>query len=153
MILRSFMIICAIILLPGTAAAQLVDASDPLRLVRILQSAGYKATLDVDRVGDPLIKGALSNSNYNIFFYGCTDNKNCRDVIFTAGYRVSVSLSKMNEWNKEKRYTRAYQDDDGEAILEMTVNLYEGVSQANFLDTVDWWRRYLEDFEKHINFR
>jgi hypothetical protein len=137
----------------AVSAQDMVDATNPEKLVRVLQSAGYRAQLDVDSVGDPLIKGSLSRSNYSIFFYGCTNNKDCRDVIFTTAYRVSVSLSLMNEWNKQKRYTRAYQDNDGEAVLEMTVNLYQGVSRENFLDSVDWWQRYLEDFEKHINFR
>ena len=133
----------------GHASAQenLVDARDPQRILKIARGYGT-ANLDVAGDGTPMIIGRIDDNRYNVFFYGCDgNNENCRSIQFFAGWTdVDMSLDAFNEWNKGKRWFRAYQDDDGDSVIEMDVNLFGGVSFANADDTFDWWRIGVKEF-------
>ena len=55
-------------------------------------------------------------------------------------YVQGGSLNKVNEWNKEKRFSRAYLDGDGDANVEWDVDLEGGV-------TVDAVREGIRTFQ------
>ena len=138
------------------AQAQLVRAQDPGTLVRALQKEGYAAKLGVDKVGDPLITSGASGTTFQIFFYNCTGNKNCATVTFHSGYDLTTSpgLDRINEWNRGKRFGRAYLDKEDDPILEMDLDLDDGgLSPALFIDNVQFWTSVLGEFEKHIGYR
>lgn len=137
------------------AMAQNVQAQNPNSVVRALQEAGYRAELTTDSTGDPLIRSTSSGSNFSIFFYGCTDNKDCRTIQFYAGYEEpeNASLTAFNEWNKTKRFGRAYLGDDGVARLEMDVDIDDGgISPLLFEDNLEFWVLVMSEFELHIGF-
>ena len=138
------------------AQAQMVRAQDPGTLVRALQKEGFSAKLGVDKVGDPMITSGVSGTTFQIFFYNCTDHKACATVTFHAGYdlKTNIGLDKINEWNRGKRFGRAYLDKENDPILEMDVDLDDGgLSQALFIDNVQFWTSILGEFEKHIGYR
>ena len=137
----------------GTAAqAQMVTAANPDSVVAALQAGGYKATLEKDSTGDPRIKSAASGSNFVVTFYGCTANKNCKTVTFYAGWSgTKANIELMNDWNKAKRFSRAYIDKDGDPVMEFDVDLDDGgMSQALFNDNVEFWEAAMGGFKKHI---
>ena len=138
------------------ASAQTVRAQDPQSLVKALQGAGYQATLGTDKVGDPMITSGVSGTTFQIFFYNCTDHKDCATVQFHSGYDLNnpVSLERLNEWNRGQRFGRAYLDKDNDPILEMDVDLDDGgLSRLLFIDNIEYWASVLEKFEKHIGYR
>jgi len=131
-------------------AASLVDATDPERIVQLMRGFG-SSTLESDDYGDPLITGRVEGSKYGIYFYGCKENRNCKDIQFSAAWAgYDISLHRINEWNKTKRYGKAYLDNDGDPAIELSVNLTYGVSRDNFDDTIDWWVITMKEFEKYI---
>ncbi|HEY1604420.1 MAG TPA: YbjN domain-containing protein [Allosphingosinicella sp.] len=136
---------------PGSA---IVRGQDPLSVVAALQRAGYQAKLDKDQSGDPMIKSASSGTNFSIFFYNCTDHKDCETIQFYSGYHLDknpVGLDKLNEWNRTMRFGRAYIDDQKDPVLEMDVDLDAGgMSDALFKDNLDYWTSIMSRFEKHI---
>lgn len=140
----------------GACAEDIVDATDPERLVEIIQDLGYRARLDVDQVGDPIIYSSVGGTDFSIFFYGCTqdDNDQCKLLLFKVGYDLAdgTTLEVVNKWNETKLVGRSYLDDEDDPWLEMAVNMDFGVSRKNFEDTFDWWEVSLEDFERHIDF-
>ena len=103
-----------------------------------------------DSYGDPYIKGRIDGTSYNITFYGCTKHKRCDDIKFHAGWDEKVSLTKVNKWNRTKRFSKAYLDKDGDVHIGMPVNLDNGVSQENFEDTTSMWVKVLGTFRKYI---
>ena len=138
------------------AQAQMVRAQDPASLVRALQGAGYAARLGTDKVGDPLITSGASGTTFQIFFYNCTNNRQCATVQFHSGYdlRNPVSLERINEWNRSQRFGRAYLDKENDPILEMDVDLDDGgLSTALFIDNLEFWTSVLGNFERHIGYR
>lgn len=139
---------------PATAAAQLVDATDPERLGTIIRDLGYRARIDMDGVGDPMIASSVGGTDFNIYFFGCTQRAGCKSLLFKVGYDLAsgTTLEVVNAWNETSLFGRAYRDEDGDPWLEMSVNMDGGVSLFNFQDTFDWWEVVLEKFEDHIEF-
>lgn len=138
----------------GPALAGEITATDPQAVMKAMQDYGFVATMEADSEGDPKIVARVSRTKFRVYFFGCEDNKNCASLHFRAGYDLDNSLSalKVNEWNREKRFTKAYIDDEGDPFMEMDVNLdFDGVGAKNFEDTLDWWRLLVEDFEDFID--
>ncbi|MFL6845857.1 MAG: YbjN domain-containing protein [Allosphingosinicella sp.] len=138
------------------AQAEMVRGQDPQSLVNALQGAGYAAKLGTDKVGDPMITSGASGTSFQIFFYNCTDHKQCATVTFHSGYDLTESpgLERMNEWNRGNRFGRAYLDKENDPILEMDVDLDDGgLAPLLFIDNVEFWTSVLADFEKHIGYR
>ena len=46
---------------------------------------------------------------------------------------VDVTLATANEWNKTKRYSRTYLNEDGNPCLELDLDLVGGVSKERIL--------------------
>ena len=138
------------------AQAQLVRGQDPASLVTALKNAGYPATLGTDKVGDPTITSGVGGTSFQIFFYNCTDHKACATVQFHSAYdlKVPVSIERMNEWNRSKRFGRAFLDKENDPVLQMDVDLDDGgVSPALFIDNIEFWATILGEFEVSIGYR
>ena len=138
----------------GANAQALVDASDADIIAALVQDEGYRAVTGTDGVGDPMITSSANGYDFDIFFYGCTDGENCRDVQFSVSFDVEdgMSLTRAQDFNLEKRWVKVYLDDESDPRLEMDVNLYGGVSATNFKDTLDWWVIMMNDFIEYIDF-
>jgi hypothetical protein len=138
------------------AQAQMVRAQDPDSIVRALRDGGYAATLGTDKVGDPMVTSGVGGTTFQIFFYNCTDHRECATVTFHSGYDLNapVSLDRMNEWNRKKRFGRGYLDGENDPILEMDVDLDDGgISPLLFIDNIEFWASVLGDFERHVGYR
>ena len=139
----------------SSAASAQVLASDPGAILKRLQDYGYPATMTSDNQGDPKIETRVSDTKFKVYFYGCDDNnKNCTAIQFGAGYDLSdgISALKINEWNRDQRFAKAYIDDESDPFLEMDVNLDgDGIGEKNFEDTVEIWRKQVERFEDYID--
>jgi hypothetical protein len=137
-------------------AAGSVRAQNPLSLVEALHAAGYAAKLDVDNVGDPRISSASGGTKFEIYFYGCSDHKQCTTVDFHAGYHLDkpVPPEKISDWNVNHRFGRAYLDKDKDPVIEMDVDLDAGgMTEALFVDNLELWASVMGGFERQIGFR
>jgi hypothetical protein len=136
------------------ASAQVV-ASDAGAVMAAMQEFGFIASMGQDNGGDPKISSRVSDTKFKVYFFGCNDqNLNCTSIQFGAGYDLTngMNASKINEWNRGKRFAKAYIDDEGDPFLEMDINLdFEGVGPQNFEDSMDLWRILVEDFEEFID--
>ncbi len=139
---------------PAPATAQtLVDATQVDSIAAIAREYG-EALVEKDNTGDPMISGQIARTNYIVFFYGCTEGADCTTIQFMSSYTNTdgVDAGVINTWNRDKRFGKAYLDDEGDPVVEMNVNLWSGVHENNLNDTFDWWRVVLESFEEHIGF-
>jgi Rieske Fe-S protein len=138
---------------PAAGAPATVDASDPQRIADLLGQMGYRASLAVDNLGDPMIESKASGKEFVIYFYGCENNANCRAIQFASGFDLESGTTHevINDWNANNRFTRAYLDDEMDPFLELDVNLdLGGVAEENLRDTMDWWDVKLGEFIGHI---
>ena len=139
----------------SAAGAQTVTAKDPQQIASLLQAEGYAAKVEKTSDGDPVIRSKSSGSNFSVFYYNCEKGLNCATVQFHAGYDTEKgkgpTLEKINEWNMNNRFGRAYLDDEGDPIVEMDVDLDDGgLSRELFIDNFEFWTSIMSKFEKFV---
>lgn len=135
-------------------APNLISAANPEGVMRAMQEEGYLATMGVDNVGDPKISSKVSQSNFNVYFYGCNNGVDCTSVQFSSGYNLDIPISakRINDWNRENRFARSYVDDEGDPFIRMDIVMADGgVAETSFAYDLDFWRILVEDFEDFID--
>lgn len=147
-----FLVACGIlsVFTQASWAENLITAKNPGAILNVAKGYG-SATLKKDSRNDPLIVGRIDNTRYSVIFQGCKANRDCKEITISAAWGgVKVSMSEINAWNRDKKFGKAYLDNDGDPTLEMTINLKYGVSQENLDDTFDWWVKALDGFKKQV---
>lgn len=144
----------AALTLPIAAQAEPVFATDGDSLYRFFENEGAEVEATTDNVGDPKLRVTYYGSDFSVYYYGCDNNTDCNAVQFFSGYQTegSVRLAKINEWNTENRFARAYISNEGSARIEMDIYLgRDGVSADDFAQQVSLWARAMKDFETFID--
>jgi Putative bacterial sensory transduction regulator len=115
---------------------------------------GYgSATLEKQSSGDPKITGKVAGVTYQVYFRNCTDNANCEDLNFYAGFLdLKPGLDVINDWNYNKRFSRAYLDSDQDACIEMDLDLQFGVTHDYMDSTFGLWTLVLDQYTTHIGY-
>ncbi len=135
------------------AAGDIVDATDPAALVGIIQDMGYRADLEVDAEGDPLIRSSVGGTRFSLVFYGCSKKHDrCEILLFKAGWELErkIDMEVINRWNATRLFGRAYLDDVMDPWIELVLNLQGGVTRAQFESTFGWWENSVGEFEDEI---
>ncbi len=134
----------------GASAGNLVSAKDPDAILNIAKGYG-SATLEKDSRNNPMIVGRIDGTRYGVFFMGCSDGQNCKDIQLVAAWKgIDVSMAQINSWNRAKPSGRAYLNSDGNPRLDMLVPLNHGVTQKNFDHTFKHWSITLTKFKEEV---
>ena len=64
-------------------------------------------------------------------------------------YVQGGSLNKVNEWNKEKRFSRAYLDGDGDANVEWDIRLEGGVTVDAVREGIRMFQAVVQVFKEY----
>lgn len=139
----------------GDADARMITATDPEAIAAVLQSEGYAAKVEKTSDGDPVIRSKSSGSSFAVYFYNCSDGKDCATIQFSSGYDTESgkqpSLEKINAWNRDRRFGNAYLDEENDPIIEMDIDLDDGgMSRDLFVDNFEFWTTVMSEFEKYI---
>jgi len=136
-----------------SAHAQTLTAGNTDDILNAARGYG-SATLTAQSNGDPQITGKVDGITYQIYFRNCTDNKACEDLNFYLGFLdLKPTLQVINDWNMNKRFSRAYLDQDKDAVVEMDLDMVKGVS-ADYLDSqVGLWTLVVGQFADHVGYK
>lgn len=134
------------------AAQTMITGNDIDEIVNLARGYG-SAVKEADSQGDPKISGRINGISYVVLFYGCTNNTDCTSIQFQAAWANPghVTADMLNEWNRDKRFGKAYLDDENDPVIEWDVNLFGGVSARNMDDTIDWWKLVLTTFAEEMS--
>ena len=95
---------------------------------------------------------------WTVTFNSC-DHQVCGDLQFGAGFsNPQVTLDKVNAWNAERRFTKAFYEApssgraDGAAILQQDVVVLNGIGPSQLTDSVAIWRSLLPAFALHVGY-
>ncbi|APG45757.1 YbjN domain-containing protein [Phaeobacter porticola] len=152
--LFSLLTAAALIALPDLGQADNILAKDATTLSKFFEAEGVDFEVTTDDVGDPKLKVDYYGNDFSIYFYGCENNKNCDAIQFFSGYQTegSVRLVKINEWNTENRFGRAYVSEEGSARVEQDVYLGNtGMNPDDFAELLGTWSRVVSEFEAFID--
>ena len=137
----------------GAQARLLPDGGvTPGEVVAELQAKGFKAELKNDGAGDPMIVSATDGTPFRVHFFACTPAKRCATLMFTAGFdeEAGVPMAKVNEWNRRKRFIRAFVDDDQDPYAVLDADLEHGATTEAIANHIDTWTGILPLFKAHF---
>jgi hypothetical protein len=78
--------------------------------------------------------------------------KNDKTLLLYCSWRgKQVSFSRINEWNKTKRFAKAYIDNDGDPVLESDYELTGGVTEQNVKEWMKTYVLFLKQFKTYID--
>jgi len=142
----------AVLLTSSPAIAEsLLTASDAGRIVQLLRGFGTAELHHFKTNNEPFIRARMGAVAYRVFFYGCKDGRDCSSIQFYAAWKANdFPVQGANEWNRRKRFSHAAVEEDGDINISLDVNLRGGVTEENFLDTVDMWRISIQAFRDFI---
>lgn len=135
------------------ARAELVNASDPAAIKAIVESRGWPATLVTPEGEAPYIETSHDGIKFVILFMNCDAGKQCRTLQYYMGFNDAkgVTAEKLNLWNREKRFGRAYRDEAGDPILEMDLDLdFAGIPRENVGESLNTWAMLMTAFREHV---
>ena len=135
------------------AHAELVNAKNPATIKAIVESQGWPATIVAKADEDPYIESNRNGLKFLVLFMNCDDHKNCKTLQYYMGFSdaKNISLERLNQWNKDKRFARAYRDDQGDPVLEMDVDLdFAGIPRENIGETFNTWASLMDSYREFV---
>jgi len=118
-----------------------------------LQDAGYKAEVQTAKDGTQSVYSATDGTGFYVNFYDCKNKPKCASIQFEVGFdtKGEFNATKMNSWNADNRWVRAYVDDKDDPWLDMDVDLSPGGTWEGLDDEFSVWRDMMVSFKKYIN--
>ena len=127
---------------PCVAAQEVLTEVSTEQLQKMLESMGYDVHQPKEDVLQFAIEGhtaVLFNKKTNVQFYS----------FFKKQKRMD--LKKVNEWNATKRFSRAYLDQDGDAVIEWDVDLEGGTTAGALKESIRTYRLGVMTFVRFLN--
>jgi Putative bacterial sensory transduction regulator len=120
-------------------------------VVAWLQGGGYKAQIQTTSDGDRNVESASNGVDFHVFLYDCK-NARCGSLQFSYGLdtKGAWTADKLNAWNRDNRWTKAYVDKVNDPWLEYDVDLTPGGTYELLDDEFLTWRNALNDFCKLV---
>lgn len=125
----------------GAASAQTYTQISAPELQSLMASKGY--TTEVDQDGDLIwtIDGVRS-------LLIVAKDKESIQFVYSSSARPS--LETINQWNRSKRYSRSFIDQDGDPILKLDLDLAGGVTKARIYDYLLTARTSLTHWSREV---
>jgi Putative bacterial sensory transduction regulator len=104
-----------------------------------IQEAGYKAEIEELQNGRKVIRSAASGSRFSVYTYGPADDlEKVQTIQFAYAVEKKVDPEEINKWNVEKRFGKAYLDEDGDLNLDWDIVV--SYTTSEFLkECLNWW--------------
>ena len=136
----------------SSEAPKIITAEDVDAIADALWFYDVDPKVTKDDKGNPMIRVDDPKTAFSVYFYDCTDGKDCGYIEFVAGWDLKngIQQATVEKWNETKLWGVAYRDKQNDPWLSMTVNLRDGVTSDNFDSTVEWWDDTMSDFADFI---
>lgn len=129
-------------LTPSVAAQEVMQEVSTEQLQAMLESMGY----DVERPKEDLLQFAIEGHTAIIV------NKRTNFQLYSYFEKQKkVDLKRLNEWNASKRFSRAYLDKDGDAVIEWDVDLEGGTTAGALKESIRTYRVGVMTFVRFLN--
>jgi hypothetical protein len=135
------------------ARQEVILGVSPDEMAKILQDIGYRAEILKNDEGARRIRTRIGGWNATLNFYSCDDKEtNCKSIglrsFFTTDTKKTPAFA--NEWNRTKRFTKVYIDNDNDVNIEFDLLFRNGVTTANVRAYLDIFEDQLKEFVEAI---
>jgi hypothetical protein len=147
----------------ATATPALASTTNPTSTVYMtLARADVEALLTEMKISfepvpasDGTIRFKFNLDSYTVLLLmgDCTAGE-CKSLQLYTNFtpRKKASVKTINEWNKAKRYSRAYIDPDGNAALESDLDMEYGVTMDAVREFVRVFRTSVAAYALHVGY-
>lgn len=129
------------VVLTAPASAQIRERITATQLITLLKEKGLEGT--ANEKGNVIVQ--MTGSKVVFFIQGQT----MQAYFGLSG--TGATLTKVNEWNKTKRFGRAYIDSDGDPCIELDYDLEGGVSDDSIKVWFDTVKLIVKSFRTHVS--
>ena len=125
-------------------------------VAEVMRAMNLAVEMSTDKQGGPLIYSRVSGSKFGVYFYQCAAGQGqagrCGSIQFSAGFEgaAAVPMTKVMEWNRTKRFGRAYLD-GGTLFVEMDMDVERGATSEAVANNFDRWAAVVEQFPKYFD--
>ena len=142
--LHRHLLLAALLALPIGAAGQgvLQKSYTDEELVEILKDDGYRV---VEISEERVITIKIDGFTYVLFVY---EDDDLQLYFGMTGYALDVD--DMNTWNRTKRLSRAYIDEDGDPVLEADLLANAGFTKEQFLEWLEVFNFSAREFHQFL---
>ncbi len=146
-------LLSAALLWSGAAAADPAGRITGAELVKILQDEGYRAKLETDKEGDPVVRTKMSGVHVDVFFYDC-EKDGCGSLQLSSGLDLEdgSSFAVMNKFNSEFRYAHGFLDDEMDPYLQFDFEILHTAHAEHIASQIGLWEDVLGEFLKATGF-
>ena len=111
-----------------------------------LRGQGNDAKITTDPLGNKIVSSA--KGGFDIYLFDC-DGDRCGSLQFATGFRTKgkIKADRVNDWNREKRWARAYLDKSNDLWVEADFDLAPGGTYELLNDEYATWKKVLESFK------
>jgi hypothetical protein len=133
----------------GETAKGTLQAVPPLdQIVELVKKApGYSNVEIIDLTKDKkAVRAKVNDVTVGVIPMHCKDDK-CMALTFALflGKQKNVDIKWANAWNYNRLYGRAYLNNDGEFIFDMSIHFFGGITPAYITESADLFGVYVKD--------
>ncbi len=119
-----------------------------------LQSGGYAAKVVTREDGKRHIESWSQGTLFNIFTPGCQSGRCASlELVFAFSSKGKFDVSRLNEWNSDVPWGKAYGDEVNDPCLDMDIALSPGGTFESLNDQFGTWNNILSNFIAKYNLR
>ena len=129
----------------------LVDQLSDGHMTRILQNLGYE-DIEVIEKDENTTTFRFVVDGRKVLLVNYRRSRDIRVFIYFVN-ESGVSrktLTTVNDWNRDQRWSKAYLDSDGDWTLEADFDVEPGVTEKAIEDFIGLWMSKVDDFVDHI---
>lgn len=110
-----------------------------------LKDQGHAAKIATDGAGNKNVETSAGDTTFGVYLLDCS-NDHCGSIQFVANWPASakISATRVNEWNRTKRWARAYLDGSNRLWLEFDADLTPGGTYELLDDELATWKKTLD---------
>ena len=147
--MRTTLAVLAICALAGPALAGVPnDGLTAKDVADWLKHQHLDAEVDQARSGaSATVIRVTGGAPFAIYLYDCKKDR-CASMQYSVSVRSAqaMSLSRINAWNRQSRYIRAYQDTSGRLFGEYDIDIAPGLDQKALDHSLKRWLSALQRF-------
>lgn len=127
----------------GLTATQIQD---------ILKTTPLRFDQTEDDWGDPQFMIEIAGKEIILFTYKCKTGK-CQDLRLYTYWRTggkTPDYKILNKWNIEQRWTKSYVDSDNDIVLEVDIDIKDGITEQAILNMIEIYSNHVLKFSDYI---